>query len=231
MFLAPLCLACDQDAAENPTVYAFDRFETGEVQVFTEGEAVGLATIGEAIAGEWLDVFDQPNQFSMDDMQGTTITLSTATQAMIQKRDSTINVKVHTEGNRLFFESTDTLYSSVPIAQWKDPRFGFSPRTQTHMVQGPATGIPPLPAYLYGYLACMYALSEANEIRIPFTNILEKNCASDNSGILVGGCSRISSISRQNNLFNPSFAATQKLNLTDRDTLAVQVNFVVFRKR
>lgn len=229
LMLVLMASGCANDTVDDPTVYVFDRFETGTVRIFAEGTPVENAALSERYVNEWTGIFYPLDQFKLDSLKAKTLTFTSDHRLLVDGTDSGMKMKITRDGDKVYFEATDTIYSYRDLINIPDGRFVFAPRTQTDVVLAPGQGFPPLPQAYYGYLSCSYAIEDDEELRIPFMNMLEKNCDSDGSG-LISGCVSVNAFANTNNMFNSNYAKTHQSNYTDRDTLVVQENFVVFRR-
>jgi len=78
------------------------------------------------------------------------------------------------EDGAYYFEIPDTVYYSFLVTQQWDGRLLYHPITPTGIKQGGIYGIPPMPAYYYGYLHCAYAIDQDGYLKFPFLSVLEK---------------------------------------------------------
>ncbi|HYF70703.1 MAG TPA: hypothetical protein VD884_21355 [Ohtaekwangia sp.] len=220
-------LACEKEEINLPEVYVFRGFETGTVRVFTkEGEITSDLLSGKFIANN--DYFVEQNSFELPDFsQDLEIIFETKGKAVFQGADTVMTANATRVANKIYFESNDTLYSDNSLINMRDPRFQFSPITQTDVVEAGFGGFPPVHNFIYGYRSCVYAIDYGQEIKVPFINILDKKCPPPD-GIIVCNASGVANI---NNAFNENYLNVIKNStFTWVDTLIVQQNYVVFRK-
>jgi hypothetical protein len=230
-----LIIACEKEGNDFPKNYTFDSFETGKVRIFTNDGEIQNEQLCEDFIDRWGNYFYKKDSFRFDDFDLIgEITLNSNNQSILQGPDTTRYYGFKRKGGVVYFESSDTSYSIYDLINMKDRRFMYGPITQTDVKEGRSLGIPPITTY-YGYLQCVYAIDNGDELRFPFTSFLEKNCNVGTSWSIVGDCSNVEAISNVNNLFNESYLDGMynvQINTLygRRDTVVIQENFIVFRK-
>lgn len=219
--------ACEKDQVTVPVEYVFSGFETGTIRVFTpDGEISNDLFSHKFLAHE--DYFVNQNSFELVDFpRDLAIIFKSKGKSVFQGSDTVMTADVTRKSDRIYFESSDTLYSYSGLSEMTDSRLQFSPITQTNIVDAGFGGFPPIHNFFYGYRACFYAIDYENEIKIPFVSLLEMKCSTE--GILIG-CNE-SGFSNLNNAFNENYINVVKNSPYGVDTLVVQQNYVVFRKK
>jgi hypothetical protein len=232
-----ILIACEKENKDNPKVYFFDSFETGEVRIYTKDGEIKDVQLSTSFTKKWNDYFYKKDSFEFTDFDfNSKITLNSNHQSIAEGSDTIVTYGTKQKNEVIYFESIDTSYSNFDLINMKDPRFKFGPITQTEIKEGGYGGFPPVAINYYGYLPCVYAIDEGQVIKFPFTSFLEKNCTADSSFLgYFGNCLNVNAVSNINNLFNENYL--RRMNIigqyapTRRDTIVIQENFIVFRKQ
>ena len=238
LFCAVLLTACEKENKDYPKTYYFDSFETGEVRIFTNNGEINDVQLSAGFINRYGDYFYGEDAFRLDDFDFKgEITLGANNQSVIRSSDSVMTYGFQLKNGVIYFESSDTSYSFSDLMNMKDERLKFGPITQTSISEGLLSGFPPRQTIWYGYLPCVYAIDEEDEIKFPFVSFLEKNCYVENTEGLTGNCNNINAFSTVNNMFNENYVKRIVNNYQispgyeNRDTIVIQENYVVFRKQ
>ena len=222
--------SCTSDSYEGyRDVYVFDRFETGPVRVFAEGQELNDPALAGRFTTEMSTTFYAPGLFSDDNVSQSRVIFTSLNRAILEHADTSVATHVIRVQDRLYFEMADTLYSFQSPIQMQNTLELFRPQTQVSMDL--STRYPfQFSLYMYGYLRCIYGVQKGAEIRLPYMSVLEKQCRFGQEYAWGGYCSQRSFVN-MNNMFNTNYLGGLSSNLTDRDTVVVQENFVVFRRK
>lgn len=102
------------------------------------------------------------------------------------------------------------------------------------MTEVSRTSIPYLTGFrdIYGYRSCLYAIEDGREVKFPMISLLEKYCLPASSPVqVIGGCSIIQEVSDFNNMLNVDYLNMLSTTTLSDDTLVIQENFIVYRRR
>jgi hypothetical protein len=238
LLLILLIVSCNKDKHHYPETYVFDSYETGTIRIFTNSGEIEDEQLAKHFFDTWTGCFYLADSFRFDDnIFYNKIILNEDGQATIETYDEVLPRLFKIIDGVIYFESTDTIYSTTSIENLKDDKFLYGPITQTNIIEGPGTAFPSYADNYYGYRDCVYALDRGDVIKFPFISFLEKYCFVDTADHSLVSCYNVSAFSNINNRFAVSYAdriiGRTVINggYEYRDTIVVQENYAIFRKQ